>query len=91
LDDQNAAVDSRTFVAGPRASALELKTLSKEDLESRLRSEQDIMLTNSQVKPGASVPFMVYFVNIPNSVKNYSLKIKDYTVIPQPQATQNKP
>ena len=89
LDDKNAPVDKKSFIAGPRASLADLKTLGKEDLESRLRSEQDVMLTNSQVKPGDSVPFMVYFVNIPDSVKNYSLKPRGYSVV-QPKAQEGE-
>lgn len=87
LDSKEAPVLSKVITAGPKASNFELKTLSKEDLESRLASRQEILLNNGQVKPGDEVPFMVVFTNIPDNVKNFSLKLKDYLeVAPEAQA-----
>jgi predicted Zn finger-like uncharacterized protein len=89
LDAKENPVVTKTFTAGPKATNFELKTLNKEDLENRLNSRQEILLNNSQVKPGDEIPFMVAFVNIPDTVRNFSLKLKDYfEVAPQPQGQQ---
>jgi hypothetical protein len=86
LDAKENPVVSKIFTAGPKATNFELKTLNKEDLENRLNSRQEILLNNSQVKPGDEVPFMVAFVSIPDTVRNFSLKLKDYfEVAPQAQ------
>lgn len=86
LDAKENPVVSKIFTAGPKATNFELKTLNKEDLENRLASRQEILLNNSQVKPGDEVPFMVAFVSIPDTVRNFSLKLKDYfEVAPQAQ------
>jgi len=90
LDAKEAPVVSKVITAGPKASNFELKTLNKEDLESRLDSRQEILLNNSQVKPGDEVPFMVAFVNIPDTVRNFSLKLKDYFEVAPEAPAQKK-
>ncbi|WP_243363553.1 DUF3426 domain-containing protein [Fundidesulfovibrio terrae] len=90
LDAKEAPVVSKVITAGPKASNFELKTLSKEDLESRLNSRQEILLNNSQVKPGDEVPFMVAFVDIPDTVRNFSLKLKDYFEVAPEAPAQKK-
>ena len=94
-DSKNTPIAAKSFLAGPRVITSELKTMSQEDLESRLRSSQEIMLANSHEKPGDSVPFTTYFANVPD-VKTYSVKPAGYSVIPagappQPQAKQPGP
>jgi len=94
LDAKEAPVLSKSFTAGPKGSNFELKTLSKEDLESRLNSRQEIALYNGLVKPGDEVPFMVVFPDIPETVKNFSLKVGNYLeVAPQSggQGPEQKP
>ena len=91
LDAKDTPVVSKVITAGPKASNFELKTLSKEDMESRLNSRQEIMLYNSQVKPGDEIPFMAVFVNIPDTVRNFSLKVKDYSEVAASGATQGAP
>jgi len=81
MDAQDKPLDTISFVAGPKASNFELKTLNKEDLESRLTSKQEIMLYNGEVKNGDEVPFMVAFIKPPDTMKNYSLKIKSFAKV----------
>jgi predicted Zn finger-like uncharacterized protein len=90
LDTKEAPVLSKSFTAGPKASNFELKTLSKEDLDSRLNSRQEIALYNGLVKPGDEVPFMVVFPDIPETVKNFSLKVGSYLEV-APQNPAQKP
>lgn len=88
LDAKDAPVVSKEFLAGPKASNFELRTLGKEDLESRLSSRQEIMLNNSAVKPGEEVPFMVAFIAIPDTVRNFTLKVKNYFEVAPPGQNQ---
>jgi predicted Zn finger-like uncharacterized protein len=90
LDAKEAPVVSKVVTAGPKASNFELKTLNKEDLDSRLESRQEILLYNNKVKPGEEIPFMVVFTNIPDTVRNFSLKLKDYFEV-APDAAPDAP
>ncbi|MFZ5428447.1 MAG: DUF3426 domain-containing protein [Thermodesulfobacteriota bacterium] len=94
MDAQDAPLETITFKAGPKATNFELKTLNKEDLESRLISKQEIMLYNDEVKTGDEVPFMVAFIKPPDTMKNYSLKIKTFSkVVPadaKPEGQEKK-
>lgn len=81
MDAQDKPLDTITFKAGPKATNFELKTLNKEDLESRLTSKQEIMLYNDEVKTGDEIPFMAAFIKPPDSMKNYSLKIKSFSKV----------
>jgi len=87
LDSKGAVLVSKQFLAGPKATNFELKTLKKEDIETRLTSPQEVALYNSQVKPGEEVPFMVAFTDLPDTIKDFTLKVKNYyEVAPQGQA-----
>lgn len=88
LDAKDAPVISKVFKAGPKANISELRLLGKEDLENRLSSKEEIMLYNRMVKPGEEVPFMVAFANMPENVRNFSLKLKDYLQVAEPAGQQ---
>lgn len=89
LDAKETALETKVFMAGPKASFFDLRTMDKEALDSRLNSKQEILLNNSNVKPGEEVPFMVAFQGFPPTVANYSLKLKGFREVqapPQPAA-----
>ncbi|GFK95507.1 hypothetical protein NNJEOMEG_03372 [Fundidesulfovibrio magnetotacticus] len=88
LDAKDAPVVTKVFKAGPKANISELRLLGKEDLENRLSSKEEIMLYNRMVKPGEEVPFMVAFANMPENVRNFSLKLKDYLQVADPAQQQ---
>lgn len=91
LDAKEVALDTKVFMAGPKASFFDLRTMDKEALENRLSSKQEILLNNSNVKPGDEVPFMVAFQGFPPTVANYSLKLKGFKeVLAQPQPDPKK-
>lgn len=86
LDAKETALETKVFMAGPKASFFDLRTMDKEALDSRLNSKQEILLNNSNVKPGEEVPFMVAFQGFPPTVANYSLKLKGFREVQvQPQ------
>lgn len=84
LDAKEAALETKVFMAGPKASFFDLRTMDKEALDSRLNSKQEILLNNSNVKPGEEVPFMVAFQGFPPTVANYSLKLKGFREVQAP-------
>lgn len=89
VDATDAPVLTKVVKGGPKASLFELRTLSKEDLESRLASTQETLLYNKDVKPGEEIPFMAVFWNVPPNVASYTLKVKEYFELqtpPQPAA-----
>jgi predicted Zn finger-like uncharacterized protein len=89
LDASDNVVANKSFLAGPKASNFELRTLGQNDLESRMNSVQEVLLNNGDVKPGEDVPFMVVFTNPPDTIKNFSLRvIEAQDVAPQPGQTQ---
>lgn len=88
IDAKDSPVASKIFLGGPKANFFELKNLGKEDLENRLNSNQERQLHNSRVKPGEEIPFQVVFVNPPENLKNFSLRIKDYFQVASEQPEQ---
>lgn len=88
LDAKEVALETKVFMAGPKASFFDLRTMDKEALDSRLNSKQEILLNNSNVKPGEEVPFMVAFQGFPPTVANYSLKLKGFREVMTAQPQQ---
>lgn len=80
---------SKEIEAGPKVGYADIKILSRNEIESRLSSKQEILLNNGNVSPGEKVPFMVVFENIPAETKDYSLKVSSFQdVLPPTPAPQ---
>lgn len=86
-NDKGEVILSKEIDAGPKVPNYELKFLSKNDLDARLSSKQEILFNNGDVKPGEKIPFMVVFENIPPETKEYSLQVTSFQDV-APPATQ---
>ncbi len=72
--DKNALV-TKTQLAGTALSLFQLQVLEKEELESFLNNQIEILTKNTNVPSGGEVPFMILFYNPPADVAEFGVKI----------------
>ena len=92
-DAEGKTLVSKQQMAGGRISLFQLQMLGEQELEQTLNSQIDIMANNTNVLPGAEVPFMIVFCNPPENAVEYGVKIISAQIPPQktpPQKTQAK-
>jgi len=68
---------SRSQLAGTCLSFSQLKVLDKAELENALNSKPGILASNANVMPGAEVPFMVVFTEIPAGASDFKVRIAE--------------
>ncbi len=66
---------SKTQLAGTSLSLFQMQVLGKEELESSLSNQIEILTRNTNVPSGGEVPFMVLFYDPPADVTEFTLKI----------------
>ncbi len=66
---------SKKQLAGTALSLFQLQVLGKEELESFLHNEIEILTKNTNVPSGGEVPFMVLFYNPPAEVTEFGVKV----------------
>lgn len=86
FDASENIIVCRQFLGGPTASNFELSTLSQADIDARLSSVQEILLNNGTVKPGEDVPFMTAFINPPENLKSFAIKVIEVFEVAAPPA-----
>lgn len=74
-DKQGNEVTSQEFMCGNVVSLYQLQVSSRQDIEQALTAKVGILTNNTNVQPGASVPFMVVFFNAPDSVEEFGLEV----------------
>ncbi|MDR3074229.1 MAG: zinc-ribbon domain-containing protein [Deltaproteobacteria bacterium] len=56
---------------------LQLRTLGKAALQSALNNQTNILINNTDIPSGGSVPFMALFFNLPEEMYEFEVKIAD--------------
>lgn len=74
-DQQGGEVISQEFVCGNVVSLYQLQVASRKNIEDELSAKVGILTNNTNVQPGASVPFMVVFFKAPESVEEFGLEV----------------
>ncbi|HEY5995590.1 MAG TPA: DUF3426 domain-containing protein [Candidatus Deferrimicrobiaceae bacterium] len=77
LDNTNRMLAEKTVYAGNVLGGEALRVADKETIEKTLSSPFGEGLTNMDVAPGKSVPFMVVFLGIPEGIDAYRLEAKE--------------
>lgn len=77
FDGEGNSLMTKSQLGGPKASLFQLQVLGEEELEQVLKSNLDILSANTNVLPGADVPFMFLFYNPPETASDFSIKIID--------------
>jgi predicted Zn finger-like uncharacterized protein len=76
-DGEGNVLESKQFLCGNTVSLFQLQVLSKEELESALNSKVGVLTNNTNLQPGAEVPFMTVFPNPPENVQEFGAKVID--------------
>lgn len=74
-DQQGGEVTSQEFVCGNVVSLYQLQVASRKNIEDELAAKVGILTNNTNIQPGASVPFMVVFFKAPESVEEFGLEV----------------
>ena len=75
FDAVGQVVERKEFLAGNTVSLFQLQILSEQELEAALSARVGILTTNTNLRPGMDVQFMVVFPNPPDTVQEYGLKV----------------
>lgn len=75
FNQQGDEVMSQEFVCGNVVSLYQLQVSSRQSIEEELAAKVGILTHNTNVQPGASVPFMVVFFKAPDSVEEFGLEV----------------
>lgn len=76
-DENGVRLDTRQQLIGNAISLFQLQQLNREELEKALNNPVGITTQNTNIKPGATAPFMVIFYEPSPSVKEYQVVIVD--------------
>jgi hypothetical protein len=68
-------VKSENVFSGNILSDLDLKNLSFDDIRSRLNNKDGLQMANIDVKPGATVPFMLVFSDLPENLEEFTIEV----------------
>ena len=80
FDSQGKEVAAQEFMCGNVVSLYQLQVSSKADIEAALTAKVGILTNNTNIQPGASVPFMTVFFHAPESVEEFGLEVIQSTL-----------
>ncbi len=79
-------VRGENVFSGNILSDLDLKNLSFEEIQSRLNTKGGTVMADQDVKPGATVPFMLVFSNLPENLEEFTIEVTGSTAATPPAA-----
>lgn len=77
---QGAEVATQEFMCGNVVSLYQLQVSTRADIEAALTAKVGILTNNTNIQPGASVPFMAVFFQTPDTVEEFGLEVIQSTV-----------
>jgi predicted Zn finger-like uncharacterized protein len=75
FDRQGTEVATQEFMCGNVVSLYQLQVSTRADIETALTAKVGILTNNTNIQPGASVPFMAVFFQTPDSVEEFGLEV----------------
>lgn len=81
-DAAGSVLVAKQQLAGTMVSLFQLQVLGEQELEQALANKIDILSNNTNVMPGAEVPFMIVFYNPPDNAAEFGVKIIDAKIPP---------
>ncbi|MCG6905868.1 MAG: zinc-ribbon domain-containing protein [Desulfobacteraceae bacterium] len=79
-------VKSENVVSGNILADLDLKNLSFEEIQGRLNTKGEIGVANLEVKPGATIPFMLVFSDLPENLEEFTIEVTGSAAVTAPTA-----
>jgi pilus assembly protein FimV len=76
LDSNGKPLKEETAYAGNTLTEDQLKQISKEDIKAAMNNRSGVENSNVDVKPGASLPFMIIFSDLPDKTKMVDLTVE---------------
>lgn len=74
LNDQGSPVKQELAYAGNTFTEEQLNSLSVDEIKKAVKNKAGMNNNNVEVKPGASVPFIIVFSDLPESMSEYTLE-----------------
>jgi len=74
LDDKGAVVQSKIAYAGNILPEAKLKDMPLETINEALKNRLGMGGVNRNIKPGASIPFMIVFNNLPDNLSEFTVE-----------------
>ncbi|MFW6323688.1 MAG: DUF3426 domain-containing protein [Desulfovibrionales bacterium] len=74
-DGQGEIIESKQFLCGNTISLFQLQVLSEKELQSALQAKVGVLTNNTNVQPGEECPFMTVFLNPPETVQEFGIKV----------------
>ena len=74
-DSTGKVVAQKAQMAGNTLSLFQLQVMTREQIDESLGSEVGILSNNTFLRPGVDVPFMLVFFDVPESVKEFGVKV----------------
>lgn len=68
-------IESKSFLCGNTVSLFQLQVMDRDELLSALTSKTGVLTNNNNVGPGEAVEFMTAFVQPPDSLSEFSLRV----------------
>lgn len=82
-DKNRKPLAAKRQLAGTQLSLFQLQVLSEKEMESFLNNKVELLANNTNVAPGAEVPFMILFYDPPDDVAEFGVKIVDAKDVPR--------
>lgn len=73
LDDESKPIRHKLAYAGNTFTKQELATMPMKNIDNSLRNRKGKNNTNIDIAPGASVPFMIVFENLPENISEFEV------------------
>ncbi|RLC31491.1 MAG: hypothetical protein DRH37_02940 [Deltaproteobacteria bacterium] len=73
LDNRGQLVREKTAYAGNKLDEHDLKTLSLEEINTRMKNRHGSSDTNMDVEPGTAVDFVIVFENLPDNLSEFTV------------------
>lgn len=77
FDKKGNALVLREQYCGVTLTPMQLRTFSKAAIESALANQSSIIINNTDILPGGSVPFATVFFDLPRAAYEFEVKIVD--------------
>ena len=74
-DSKGESIESKEFLCGNTVSLFQLQVMEQEELLSALSSKTGVLTNNNNVGPGEAVEFMTAFIQPPDSLSEFSLRV----------------
>lgn len=75
FDGEGKPLMEKEQFCGSTVTHFQLQVLSQQDLEAALNNKVEILTNNTNILPGSEVPFMVVFMNPPDTVREFGVRV----------------